>query len=81
MGLDRQFDCNLLEWAEASLASGSNVLAKSNQGTVLLFEGEGLKLVIKTAMGRGAVRKARRVHRRNLRELLDDGPLPTVPRV
>ena len=39
--------------------SGRNILATSNQGTVLLFEGDGMKLVIKSAMGRGAVRKAR----------------------
>jgi len=49
----------LLQWIESSLASSSNILATSNQGTVLLFEGDGRKLVIKSAMGRGAVRKAR----------------------
>ena len=49
----------LQQWIESSLASGSNILATSNQGIVLLFEGDGLKLVIKTAMGRGPVRKAR----------------------
>ena len=50
---------DLQQWIEASLASGSNLLATSNQGIVLLFEGDGLKLVIKSAMGRGPVRKAR----------------------
>ena len=50
---------DLLQWIESSLASGSNILARSNQGIVQLFEGDGLKLVIKSAMGRGAVRKAR----------------------
>lgn len=49
----------LQQWIEASLASSSNILATSNQGTVLLFEGDGLKLVVKSAMGRGPVRKAR----------------------
>ena len=49
----------LLSWIESSLESGNNILATSNQGTVLLFEGDGLKLVIKSAMGRGPVRKAR----------------------
>jgi predicted Ser/Thr protein kinase len=49
----------LEQWIESSLAAGSNILATSNQGIVLLFEGDGIKLVIKTAMGRGAVRKAR----------------------
>ncbi len=50
---------DLLCWIETSLASGENVLATSNQGTVLLFEGDGLKFVIKSAMGRGAILKAR----------------------
>jgi predicted Ser/Thr protein kinase len=50
---------DLQQWIEASLESGSNILATSNQGIVLLFEGEGPKLVIKSAMGRGPVRKAR----------------------
>ncbi|MCP4046652.1 MAG: hypothetical protein GY732_11775, partial [Gammaproteobacteria bacterium] len=50
---------DLLQWIESNLESGSNILARSNQGVVLLFEGDGLRLVIKSAMGRGAVRKAR----------------------
>lgn len=50
---------HLQEWVESNLASGDNILARSNQGTVLLYEREGLKLIIKSAMGRGAVRKAR----------------------
>ena len=50
---------DLEKWIETSLASGSNILATSNQGTVLLFEGDGLKLVVKVAMGRGPLRKAR----------------------
>jgi predicted Ser/Thr protein kinase len=50
---------DLQQWIESSLDSQQNILATSNQGTVLLFEGDGLKLVIKSAMGRGAVRKAR----------------------
>jgi len=50
---------DLVSWVESSLASGSNVLATSNQGTVLLFEADGRKLVIKSAMGRGPLRKAR----------------------
>jgi predicted Ser/Thr protein kinase len=49
----------LQQWIESSLASGSNILATSNQGIVLLFEGDGLKLIIKSAMGRGPVRRAR----------------------
>lgn len=50
---------HLQQWIESSLASETNILATSNQGIVLLFEGDGLKLVIKSAMGRGAVRQAR----------------------
>lgn len=50
---------DLENWIEASLASGSNILATSNQGTVLLYEVEDRKLVIKTAMGRGPLRRAR----------------------
>jgi predicted Ser/Thr protein kinase len=50
---------DLEQWIESSLMSGSNILATSNQGIVLLFEGDGLKLVIKSAMGRGPVRRAR----------------------
>jgi len=50
---------DLQQWIESSLASARNILATSNQGTVLLFEGDGLKLAIKCAMGRGAIRKAR----------------------
>ncbi len=50
---------DLQQWIESSLASGRNILATSNQGTVLLFEGDGMKLVIKMALGRGAVLKAR----------------------
>lgn len=49
----------LLSWIETSLASQSNILATSNQGIVLLFEGDGLKLVIKAAMGKGPIRHAR----------------------
>jgi predicted Ser/Thr protein kinase len=49
----------LQQWIESSLVAGNNVLATSNQGTVLLFEGDGLKLVIKSAMGRRPVRTAR----------------------
>jgi predicted Ser/Thr protein kinase len=49
----------LLAWVRSSLESQTNILATSNQGIVLLFEGDGLKLVVKTAMGSGAVRRAR----------------------
>jgi predicted Ser/Thr protein kinase len=54
-----EIPADLEQWIDSSLASGSNILATSNQGIVLLFEGDGLKLVIKSAMGRGPLRKAR----------------------
>jgi predicted Ser/Thr protein kinase len=50
---------DLQHWIETSLADGKNILATSNQGLLLLFEGDGLRLVIKSAMGRGAIRRAR----------------------
>ena len=61
----------LRSWIEHSLSSGENVLATSNQGTILLYEGglceDGLPspdgkraLIVKTAMGRGILLKARR---------------------
>ena len=37
----------LLPWIETSLDAQLNILATSNQGIVLLFEGDGLKLVVK----------------------------------
>ena len=57
--LSAALPAGLENWIESSLASGSNILATSNQGIVLLYEGEGRKLVIKSAMGRGPVRRAR----------------------
>lgn len=50
---------DLQDWIESSLSSGNNILATSNQGTVLLYKNAGLKLIVKSAMGRGAIRKAR----------------------
>jgi len=46
-------------WAERSLARRENILAESNQGTVLLYQQDGLELIIKTAMGNGLLLKAR----------------------
>lgn len=51
----------LLVWIKFSLEQGRNILATSNQGIVLLFEGDGLRLVIKSAMGRGPIRSARQL--------------------
>jgi predicted Ser/Thr protein kinase len=46
-------------WIERSLDKKENILAVSNQGTILLFRGEGTELVVKAAMGRGLALKAR----------------------
>jgi predicted Ser/Thr protein kinase len=47
------------QWIEHSLQEQENILAVSNQGTVLYYRGNGLDLVVKTAMGRGLALKAR----------------------
>jgi len=51
----RQFS----QWIEDSLEAGENILAVSNQGTILLHRADGRSLIVKTAMGRGLVLKAR----------------------
>jgi len=51
----RQFS----QWIENSLEAGENILAVSNQGTILLYQVDDLNLIVKTAMGRGLVLKAR----------------------
>jgi len=50
----------LRQWIEASLAKGENILATSNQGTILLYPGTEGELVIKTAMGKGLALGIRR---------------------
>ena len=47
------------QWIESSLDRQENVLAVSNQGTILHYREDGLDLIVKTAMGRGAVRALR----------------------
>jgi len=47
------------QWIQRSLQQQENILAVSNQGTVLHYRGNGLDLVVKTAMGRGLVLKVR----------------------
>ena len=49
----------LRPWIEHSLARGENILATSNQGTLLLYRQAGRECVIKTSMGRGLLRKLR----------------------
>jgi len=46
-------------WVETSLERQDNILAVSNQGTLLHFQGDGLDLVVKAAMGAGLLRKLR----------------------
>lgn len=49
----------LLPWIHDSLARGQNILATSNQGTLLLFSAGGQELIVKTPMGNGLLRMAR----------------------
>jgi len=56
---DPQIPDHLPEWAENSLETGENILATSNQGTILLLQDGNVEFVIKTAMGSGAARHAR----------------------
>ena len=46
-------------WIEQSLERQENILAVSNQGTLLHYQGAGLDLVIKAAMGAGMLRRLR----------------------
>lgn len=50
----------LRSWIDRSLNAGENILATSNQGTILLFQEGGQELIIKTAMGTGLALKIRR---------------------
>lgn len=47
------------QWIEDSLSRGENVLAVSNQGTVLRYRDGDLDLCVKAAMGRGLLRRLR----------------------
>ena len=47
------------QWIEDSLRNGENILAVSNQGTLLHYRDGGDDLVVKTAMGRGPIRALR----------------------
>jgi predicted Ser/Thr protein kinase len=49
----------LRPWIEHSLAHRENILATSNQGTILLYQHGNQKFVIKTAMGRGLLFRLR----------------------
>lgn len=49
----------LVRWGDARLEAGEDILATSNQGTVLHYRDGEHDLVLKTAMGRGSVRRAR----------------------
>ena len=46
-------------WIEQSLERRENIMAVSNQGTILHFTGDGHDLVVKSAMGSGLVRRLR----------------------
>ena len=47
------------KWIESSLEAQENILAVSNQGTILHYRREGFDLIVKTAMGSGLLLKAR----------------------
>jgi len=51
---------SLPQWVERSLARGEHVLARSNQGTILHFADGGVEFLVKTVMGSGPVRRARK---------------------
>ncbi|MBT8046934.1 MAG: hypothetical protein HKO99_11720 [Xanthomonadales bacterium] len=46
-------------WIEDSLERQVNILAVSNQGTLLHYQRDGLDLVVKSAMGSGVIRRLR----------------------
>ena len=52
-------DPGFRQWIERSLERGENVLAVSNQGTLLRYVHGGHDVVVKSAMGSGLVRKVR----------------------
>jgi len=56
---DRISEPAFRRWIGDSLARGENILAVSNQGTILHYDQDGLELVVKSAMGRGLVRSVR----------------------
>jgi len=68
------------EWIERSLARRENILAISNQGTILHYRNDGLDLIVKTAMGGGLLRKTReRTLRREYQAYLQLDGLAGVP--
>jgi predicted Ser/Thr protein kinase len=68
------------DWIEQSLVQRENILAISNQGTILHFQEDGLDLIVKSAMGSGLVRKTReRTLRREYQAYLHMDGLTGVP--
>ena len=53
-------DEELRRWIQHSLARGRNILATSNQGTILQYQQDGHDFIIKTAMGSGPLLWLRR---------------------
>ena len=69
------------QWIESSLEQRENILAVSNQGTILHFQGDGLDLIVKSAMGSGPVRMVReRTLKREYQAYLRMDGLSGVPR-
>lgn len=74
-------DPNFRRWIEDSLAANENVLATSNQGTVLLYPEAEPALVIKSAMGSPLARRLRLATlRREFQAYERMGPVTGVPR-
>jgi hypothetical protein len=68
------------EWIERSLVRRENILAISNQGTILHYQNEGMDLIVKTAMGGGLLRMTReRTLRREYQAYLRMDGLAGVP--
>lgn len=53
-------DAEFARWVAHSLERGENVLARSNQGTILRHSSGGRELLVKCPMGEGLVLRARR---------------------
>jgi len=69
------------QWISTSLERRENILAVSNQGTLLRFRGDGRDLVVKAAMGGAALRALReRTLRREYEAYLRMDGLNGIPR-
>ncbi len=73
---------SFLIWVKTSLEDGSNHLATSNQGTLLLYQQDGNSCVVKAPMGKAAAYKARLATlRREFRAYENMQGLDNVPEI